>query len=236
MSATVSMAHLYKSFIVSVARISACSHCLSGYQAWIYAGMHHPSHVICHRSCSNSAHKPRLNPLNIQMLSQCLHEHIFRVDKRRRRVGLSAEDIEKSIRHLKEHGLWGKEVDTLPDVDFKLPKLYGANIDEHFRVLATKQSDKYMKMSEALAFGTLPTMPQEWTFRKGWTMYDDSGGQKAVDYPLEEAIVFDVECLMEEGHFPTLAVAASTEAWWAIKAYSFDSLVNPNHPESSACL
>ncbi|XP_038067395.1 DNA polymerase subunit gamma-1-like [Patiria miniata] len=209
------MAFFYKT--CTMARIPICRQCRSKYQAWIGASrvMTHSSHLICHRTCSDSAHKPRFNPISIQMLSQHLHEQIFKVDKRRKQKTPSSDDIEKSIEHLKEHGLWGKDVQTLPDVNFKLPKLYGRNIDEHFQILANKQSDKYMKLSEALAFGSLPTMPQEWAFTKGWTMYDGNGGRVDVDYPLEDAVVFDVECLMTEGLFPTLAVAASTEAWYS---------------------
>ncbi len=149
------------------------------------------------------------------MLSQELHEQIFKTDKRRRKsVTSSNEDIQRSIRHLEQHGLWGKDGDLLPDVHFKLPKLFGRNIYEHFQILAMKQSDEYMKLSELLAFASLPPMPEEWEFRKGWTMYNNAGENKEVDYPLEEAIVFDVECLMTEldGQVPTLAVAASTEA------------------------
>ncbi|XP_033634146.1 DNA polymerase subunit gamma-1-like [Asterias rubens] len=174
-------------------------------------------HVLWCRGCSSSASQPRFNPLNIQMLSQELHEQIFKTDKRRRKsTPPSNEDIQRSIRHLEQHNLWGKEGDLLPDVHFKLPKLFGRNIDEHFQILAMKQSDEYMKLSELLAFSSLPPMPEEWEFRKGWTMYK-LGENSEVDYPLEEAIVFDVECLMTEldGQVPTLAVAASTEAWYS---------------------
>ncbi|XP_022091269.1 DNA polymerase subunit gamma-1-like [Acanthaster planci] len=212
--------YIFEVRMTHLLRIPLCSHCFSiKCQRWIIQQHVHvlanPFPLISCRSCSDSSYKPRLNPINIQMLSQHLHEQIFKSDKRRRQMEPSSEDIQKSIQHLKDHGLWGKHVDFLPEVDFKLPKLYGRNIDEHFRVLANKQSDKYIKISEALSFGSLPTMPQEWAFMKGWTMYDGSGNQTAVDYPLEEAVVFDVECLMAEGNFPTLAVAASTEAWYS---------------------
>lgn len=35
----------------------------------------------------------------------------------------------------------------------------------------------------------------------------------AVDFPLEDGVVFDIETLVPEGHCPTMATAASTEAW-----------------------
>ncbi|XP_074456376.1 DNA polymerase subunit gamma-1 isoform X3 [Larus michahellis] len=77
----------------------------------------------------------RMNPLNIQMLSKTLHEQIFRGAQ----VHYSAAEIQRSVKHLQRHDLWGKETSTLPDVDLQLPRMYGDNIDEHFRILAQKQ-------------------------------------------------------------------------------------------------
>ena len=35
----------------------------------------------------------------------------------------------------------------------------------------------------------------------------------AVDFPQEDGLVFDIEVLVPEGQCPTMATAASTEAW-----------------------
>ncbi|XP_019749565.1 DNA polymerase subunit gamma-1 isoform X3 [Hippocampus comes] len=153
----------------------------------------------------------RLNPLNIQMLSRNLHEQIFRglVPEYRE------EDVERSVRHLQKHQLWGKETALLQEVELKLPKMYGDNIDEHFRVLAQKQSLPYLEAAAELQQADLPPLPQEWTWQVGWTRYGSNGESHRVDFPDETALVFDVEVCMAEGHCPTLAVALSPTHWYS---------------------
>lgn len=145
----------------------------------------------------------RMNPLNIQMLSKNLHEQIFRGLEPR----YSEEDVQRSIRHLQKHQLWGKDTSLLPDVDLKLPRMYGQNIDEHFRILAQKQSLPYLVAATELHLAELPPMPQEWSWEAGWTRYGPNGESQKVDCPVESALVFDVEVCMAEGKCPTLAVA-----------------------------
>ncbi|XP_075996851.1 DNA polymerase subunit gamma-1 [Genypterus blacodes] len=153
----------------------------------------------------------RMNPLNIQMLSRNLHQQIF--------GGLEPEcreaDVERSVRHLQKHQLWGKEAALLPDVELKLPQIYGKNIDEHFRILAQKQSLPYLAAASELQQAQLPAMPQEWTFEAGWTRYGPDGETQKVDFPDESALVFDVEVCVTEGRCPTLAVAASPTNWYS---------------------
>lgn len=151
----------------------------------------------------------RVNPLNIQMMSANLHKQIFR--------GLEPvyiqEDVERSIKHLQKHQLWGKEAALLPDVELKLPEMYGSDIDEHFRILAQKQSLPYLEAASLLQLTQLPPMPQTWAWEVGWSRYGPDGECKRVDFPEENALVFDVEVCMAEGHCPTLAVAVSPSAW-----------------------
>lgn len=151
----------------------------------------------------------RLNPLNIQMLSRNLHKQIFR--------GLEPEyreeDVERSMRHLQKHQLWGKETSLLPDVELKLPKMYGKNIDEHFRILAQTQTIPYLEAATKLQCAKLPQMPQEWSWEVGWTRYGPNGESQKVDFPDESALVFDVEICTTEGQCPTLAVALSPTNW-----------------------
>uniref|UniRef100_A0A673BYT9 DNA polymerase subunit gamma-1 n=1 Tax=Sphaeramia orbicularis TaxID=375764 RepID=A0A673BYT9_9TELE len=153
----------------------------------------------------------RLNPLNIQMLSKNLHEQIFRGIE----PEYKEEDVERSIKHLQKHHLWGKETSLLPDVELKLPKMYGKNIDEHFRILAKTQSLPYLVAAASLQQAELPPMPQEWTWGVGWTQYGPDGESKKVDFPDETALVFDVEVCTTEGQCPTLAVAVSPTAWYS---------------------
>uniref|UniRef100_A0A3Q4GIG5 DNA polymerase subunit gamma-1 n=1 Tax=Neolamprologus brichardi TaxID=32507 RepID=A0A3Q4GIG5_NEOBR len=153
----------------------------------------------------------RLNPLNIQMLSKGLHEQIFR--------GLEPEyreeAVQRSIRHLQKHQLWGKDTSLLPDVDLKLPKMYGNDIDEHFCHLAQTQSLPYLEAATKLKLAELPPMPQEWSWEVGWTRYGPTGESQKVDFPDESALVFDVEVCTTEGQCPTLAVAVSPTNWYS---------------------
>ncbi|XP_045894014.1 DNA polymerase subunit gamma-1 isoform X2 [Micropterus dolomieu] len=190
----------------------------------------------------------RLNPLKIQMLSENLHRQIFR--------GLEPEyredDVERSIRHLQKHQLWGKETSLLPDVELKLPHMYGKNIDEHFRILAEKQSLPYLEAASKLQQAELPPMPAKWIWEVGWTRYGPNGESQKVDFPEESALVFDVEVCMTEGQCPTLAVAVSPTNWysWCSKRlieerYSWsnqltladliplETPINPVHPPES---
>ncbi|KAM4734089.1 LOW QUALITY PROTEIN: DNA polymerase subunit gamma-1 [Anableps anableps] len=153
----------------------------------------------------------RLNPLNIQMLSKNLHEQIFRGVEPEYRE----EAVERSISHLQNHKLWGKETSLLPDVELKLPQMYGKNIDEHFRILAKKQSIPYLEAAIKLLRGKLPPMPQEWSWEVGWTRYGPGGESEKVDFPDESALVFDVEVCTTEGQCPTLAVALSPTNWYS---------------------
>ncbi|XP_026537638.1 DNA polymerase subunit gamma-1 [Notechis scutatus] len=153
----------------------------------------------------------RMNPLGIQMLSKGLHEQIFRGAQ----VRYSEKDIQKSIEHLQKHDLWGKETSTLPDVALQLPRMYGANVDEHFRLLAQTQSLPYLEAAKELIEHEMPPRPTEWAWEVGWTQYGSDGEREKVDFPDERALVFDVEVCMEEGHCPTLAVALSPNAWYS---------------------
>ncbi|NXK55673.1 DPOG1 polymerase, partial [Chauna torquata] len=153
----------------------------------------------------------RVNPLNIQMLSRSLHEQIFRGA----RVRYSEADVQRSVEHLRRHDLWGKETSALPDVDLRLPRMYGDNIDEHFRLLAQKQSLPYLEAAEELLRCRLPPTPASWAWQLGWTRYDPAGRPEAVDFPQERAVVLDVEVCVADGQCPTLAVAVSPLAWYS---------------------
>ncbi|KAE8618193.1 hypothetical protein XENTR_v10009308 [Xenopus tropicalis] len=153
----------------------------------------------------------RMNPLNIQMLSKGLHAQVFRG----KQVQHAEEDIQRSINHLKSHELWGQETSTVPDIELQLPKLYGNDIEEHFQILAQKQSLPYLEAANDLLNCQLPTMPQTWAWQSGWTRYTATGETELVDFPDEKALVFDVEVCVSEGHCPTLAAAVSPQYWYS---------------------
>ncbi len=56
---------------------------------------------------------------------------------------------------------------------------------------------------------------QKWEFREGWTRYTTDGSVTQVAFPEDRALVFDVEILVDTKYFPTMATAASPDAWWA---------------------
>ncbi|XP_072039067.1 DNA polymerase subunit gamma-1-like [Amphiura filiformis] len=174
---------------------------------------------VCSHCCSTHSNENqpgiRKNPIGIQMLSESLHKQIFHNNHEISGSDGAEKRIKKSKKHLQKHGLLDKEHTPLPDVDLKLPNLYGDNIDEHFRTLAKKYSAGYLKLSEELAGAELPPMPSKWLFQNGWVKYVEGMEPASVKYPEEQAIVFDVEVCMTEGPYPTLATAVSTKAWYS---------------------
>lgn len=151
----------------------------------------------------------RHNPLHIQMLSRGLHEQIF---------GHGGEmpdeaAVRRSVEHLQKHGLWGQPAAPVPDVELRLPPLYGGSLDQHFRLLAQKQSLPYLEAANSLLQAQLPPQPPSWAWEEGWTRYGPEGEAVPVAIPEERALVFDVEVCLAEGTCPTLAVAISPSAW-----------------------
>ncbi|XP_050009950.1 DNA polymerase subunit gamma-1 isoform X2 [Alexandromys fortis] len=172
----------------------------------------------------------RLNPLLIQMLSRGLHKQIFGCGGERP----DEAAVQRSIKHLQKHGLWGQPATPLPDVQLRLPRLYGGNLDQHFRLLAQKQSLPYLEAAASLLEAQLPPQPESWAWAEGWTRYGPEGEAEPVAIPEERALVFDVEVCLAEGTCPTLAVAISPSAWYSWcsrrlveERYSWTSQLSP---------
>ncbi|CAH1393907.1 unnamed protein product [Nezara viridula] len=98
------------------------------------------------------------------------------------------------------------------NVKLKLPELLGNSIEDHFYQLGEKMSSKYKNLILNLIKG-IPKIPDEWKCQVGWTRYHNGTFEK-VDFPSEDAIVFDVEVCCQSGAAPTIATAVSTEAWY----------------------
>ena len=167
------------------------------------------------------------------MLSEALYKQIFKgeaiVASGKNNSSVSSEDstttaqddtntemedkFEAVETHLSDHNLWGRETTTLEDLDFELPKLLGKNIDEHFRQLATKQTEDYVILADRLKNSKIPNKPTEWKYCAGWTKYGPEGETTKVDFPEEDVCVFDVEVLVQEGNYPTMATALSDKYW-----------------------
>ncbi|WAR00192.1 DPOG1-like protein, partial [Mya arenaria] len=141
--------------------------------------------------------------------------------------------------HLAKHGLWDKQVPLRKDVDLKLPQFLGTNIEEHFRNIANNQIKDYKALAERLCRYELPQQPPEWAELPGWVRYGEDGVPEPVDYPQDDVLVFDVEILVTEGNYPTMATAVSDKHWfswcsdylvsdkfrWASKGIGLDDLI-----------
>ena len=144
------------------------------------------------------------------MLSENLHKQIF---KKTNQETFEASNLKLVSEHLEKFGLSSKTASAISEVDFKLPNLYGKNINDHFIHIATKQTQAYYDMAEKLCNSYLPPLPQKWNKSAGWTKYLSDGTCESVSYPDCEGLIFDIETLVLEGQFPTMAVAASTTHW-----------------------
>lgn len=180
-----------------------------------------PNFTWCQRRqlrCNNQ-YLQRFNSLNIQMLTESLHKQIFgKQDVTSEKSSTNPEvtndaDLKKIQAHLQKFGLLKSSAASTADVDLELPKLNGCNIDEHFRYIANKQIKDYKQLADTLAQSNPPPMPDVWVKQKGWTKYYLDGRTESVPFPSEDAIVFDIECLVTEGNFPTIAAALSASHW-----------------------
>ncbi|CAF3501411.1 unnamed protein product [Adineta steineri] len=155
----------------------------------------------------------RANPLDIQMLSSKLHEQLFSS------VGepeYSESNTMTSKTHLEKFNLGSTPSEILEDIEFDIPKLESKNLNEHFQIIAKKQSKPYVDLIKQLIQSKIPPQPTKWVYAKGWTKYSENGEiTTSVDYPDEKVMVFDVETLVCEGNFAVLAVALSPKHWYS---------------------
>jgi len=172
------------------------------------------------------------NFCGVQLLDAHLRRHLFdaplkktskqgaitkalrdQIDARQKR---QRPDIQAKVEdHLREHNLWGRETAPMAHTPiFELPELLGGDIESHFNIISRRQSEADLHLAKKIATSTLIPMPEAWLLQPGWTRYGADGSTEAVECPREKAIVFDVEWCVTEGHYPTLAVAASDNAWY----------------------
>lgn len=191
----------------------------SGSCGYLLTSGHHRKHLPAasnlHQQRRNSSDNVvddcniRMSPLNIQMISKSLHEHIFGEER-----PISDDKIHLCQQHLESHGLGGKPGSVLPSVNISLPPLLGANIDEHFRMIAENQSRHDLELAIKLAESTIPPMPRRWKFEPGWTKYVGEEAYK-VDCPDDDALILDVEVCVSESPQPVLATAVSDKCWYS---------------------
>ncbi|KAH3680214.1 hypothetical protein WICMUC_000479 [Wickerhamomyces mucosus] len=161
----------------------------------------------------SAVEQPRINPVGIQYLSKKLDKQIF-PSKRDSKVSHDDEYlIELSKQYLETHGLLGKKTNISDPISFDIPKLQGSNLDDHFKKLALFSSQNYLENAKKLAEIDLPPKPNNFKFQAGWFKYID-GKTLKVDYPDDNAIIFDVETQYKVSNYAVMAVAASATAWY----------------------
>ena len=165
---------------------------------------------IPHFAFRRNSSQPRRNPVNIQMLSETLHKQVYRTGSKPQ---ISSENLNHIQDHLEKHGLSEKTTELLSDIDLKLPKLQGEDIEDHFFTIANNQIRDYLILIEDLVQSAIPKFPTTWQFQKGWTKYFEDGSFESVPFPEDKGLVFDIETLVGEGHYPTMATAVSSKHW-----------------------
>ncbi|XP_060083102.1 DNA polymerase subunit gamma-1-like [Ylistrum balloti] len=180
-----------------------------------------PLHVGNTNLC-NDHETIRKNEIGIQMLSPSLREQLFGKEVEQHSVdnenGNASPVMKKVKKHLSDHDLWGRESTILPDIDLKIPELKGDNIAEHMENLARQQVEGYHELASLIANPNFrfPPKPETWLMSSGWTKYDsDTGKAVKVDIPEENILIFDVEVLVPEGNYPTMATAVSPRHWYS---------------------
>ncbi len=162
----------------------------------------------------------RKNPVGIQRLSEELYKQLFPdVSKAKgsRKDAIDLRLVKLAHKYLKSNDLYGKQCSENPPITFKMPKLQGKNIEEHFYRLGTASCSRYLALVEKfLRLGNDPPgMPKgRWQFRSGWTRYCAGKEPETVPYPLEDELVFDVEVMYKKSHYPILATCMSPTAWY----------------------
>lgn len=119
-------------------------------------------------------------------------------------------------RDFEKRAIKPEQTPRLPDVQLKLPPLKGTTIEEHFHTIAHEQCEPYRELIDSFIKQSVPKPPTSWQFKPGWTHYNPNTNRpSAVQWPDDNALVFDVEVCMAEGQAPTLACALGARGWYS---------------------
>ncbi|GMM37030.1 DNA-directed DNA polymerase gamma [Saccharomycopsis crataegensis] len=163
--------------------------------------------------------KPTINEVGIQYLSRHLKHQIYPSDTNTKTSKpLSVYDkikINLSQQYLDKFNLLNKKTNITDPITLDLPKLHGKTLNEHFIRLALNDVSPYLNFAGMLSSIDLPARPKNWLLKPGWYRYDPNSPEPVkVDYPLEDALVFDVETMYKVSPYPVLATCASPVAWY----------------------
>ena len=162
----------------------------------------------------NHRHFSSVNPFGIRLLNPKLSQNLFDEDNAKD----DKEKIEAGLTHLAGFNIKPKSSESeLKLDDFKLPDFYG-NIETHFYKIGQDYIQPYLYLLEALVADKQDhKCPTKWVLDEaGWTRYDHRTGEVSrVAAPTENCFTFDVEVCVKEGHYPVIAAALSSSAWYS---------------------
>lgn len=158
------------------------------------------------------------NALGFDVISDSLYRQLFPSFPR---ATLSSEAEQRVRSHFGQFGidLSKVEMPATPDFDWKLPKLQGSTMREHFETMGRQFAEPYDKLARGLIAAGLPKRPRgnQISLVPGWTRYTWAGLTllaEQVDCPVEDCFVYDCETLVVRGGMPIIATGASSEAWY----------------------
>ncbi|KAF3930717.1 hypothetical protein ABW19_dt0209168 [Dactylella cylindrospora] len=160
----------------------------------------------------------RFNEIGVQHVSDQMHRQLFGEGPAN---PPPPELVQLSKEHLDLHELLGKQSEPTDAIGFKLPRLCGNTLDEHFFKLGNYTAEPWLSAAKKFATATIPEKPSpsDWQIAEsGWHKYTRDGKQINVekcDYPDEECLVFDVEVLWKVSPYAVMACAASSSAWYS---------------------
>lgn len=154
------------------------------------------------------------NACGIQHLSNDLHKQLFPTSSLPRPTSALTKI---SLKYLADNELLGKPCSVNPEINFKVPKLQGENISQHFHNIGKKSSENYDKLVENLLnIGATPLpKPDKWIFKSGWTRYAPNKEPESVEYPLENELIYDCEVMYKLSPYPVMATCLSPNAWYS---------------------
>lgn len=94
----------------------------------------------------------------------------------------------------------------------------GDNLEDHFLKITLKHIRPYIKLADHLKDLIPPPIPTSWPKEAGWFKHNVNGQVEKVDFPDEDALVFDVETLVN-GNYPVMATALSKNGWCVFIAF-----------------
>ena len=172
------------------------------------------------------------NQLGYDMVPKVVQERIFGANTVKEAAGSVIQYLRSTLQSF-GFSLPPKPAEHPFPKGLTLPRLKGANIEEHFEAIAKEQLGSVPSWAEAYASCELPPMPpiEKFVLQPGWTRYhfSEMGWEiTSVPYPLEDIFTFDTETFVTKGSYPIIGTAVSSEACYIWLA---DEFIDPSIPE-----